>query len=134
VGRGLWLALLILLLLPVVELWVLVGIGRLAGFWITVALLALSGIAGAWLVRTEGRRVWRAAQMRLQAGEMPGHAVLDGLCVLLGAVLLIVPGFVTDAAGLVLLLPFTRPRVRRWLLRWLERRIRGGTWFYFRRW
>ncbi len=133
-GRGLWLALLILLLLPVVELWVLVGIGRLAGFWITVALLALSGIAGAWLVRTEGRRVWRAAQMRLQAGEMPGHAVLDGLCVLLGAVLLIVPGFVTDAAGLVLLLPFTRPRVRRWLLRWLERRIRGGTWFYFRRW
>jgi UPF0716 protein FxsA len=130
----LWLALLILLLLPVVELWVLVGIGRLAGFWITVALLALSGIAGAWLVRTEGRRVWRAAQMRLQAGEMPGHAVLDGLCVLLGAVLLIVPGFVTDAAGLVLLLPFTRPRVRRWLLRWLERRIRGGTWFYFRRW
>lgn len=129
--RGLLFALLVLL--PTVEMWVLIEAGRLIGGWMTIALIVLSGAVGAWLARAEGRRVWREAQMRLQAGEMPGRAVLDGLCVLLGAALLITPGFVTDAVGLVLLLPFTRPPVRRWLLRWLEKRMRSGTWFHIRR-
>lgn len=130
-NRRAWL--LLIIILPAVELWLLVETGRLIGGWTTVALIVLTGVAGAWLARAEGRRVWREARMSLRAGEMPGHAVLDGLCVLLGAVLLISPGLITDVVGLTLLLPFTRPLYRRWMLRWLEKRLRNGTFFLIRR-
>jgi UPF0716 protein FxsA len=119
-------ALLILfIVIPALELWGIIEVGHRIGGWPTFLLLIASGFAGGWLLKVEGRRVWMQAQRLMQAGQVPGFAILDGLCVLAGGILLMVPGFLSDIVGITLLLPFTRPFYRVLMYRWLERRFRG---------
>jgi UPF0716 protein FxsA len=122
----------LVIVFPAIELWGIVEIGRRIGGWQTLLLLIVSGLLGAWLAQVEGRRVWLKAKSQMQAGQMPGHALLDGLCVLAGGILLLVPGFVSDAIGLTMLFPLTRPLYRMALYRLLEKRIRSGS-YTFRR-
>lgn len=121
-----WLLALVIVL-PAVELWGIVEMGRWIGGWETLILLVLGGILGAWLARLEGRKVWLQAQRQMQAGQVPGHALLEGLCVLAGGILLMIPGFLSDLVGLTMLLPVTRPLYRLAMYRWLERRVRKGS-------
>ncbi|TJY39726.1 membrane protein FxsA [Cohnella pontilimi] len=121
-----WLAILIILI-PAAEIWGIIEMGRHIGGWPTFALLLLTGFAGAALARSEGRKVWLQAQRQMEAGQVPGRAMLDGLCVLAGGLLLMMPGFISDIVGVTLLLPITRPVYRLWLYRWLERKIRSGS-------
>jgi UPF0716 protein FxsA len=118
-------ALLVLLFLavPVVELAVIIKVGEALGVWDTLALLLLISLVGAWLVRRQGLAVMRSAQEELAQGRMPGVALADGVLVLAAGGLLLVPGFVTDAIGLLLLLPPMRAGVRRWLRRRWTRRL-----------
>lgn len=111
----------------IAEIWVMIRVGQWIGGWETFGLILLIGFAGAWLAREEGRRVWREARRLLESGEPPGFAILDGLCVMAGGLLLLLPGFLSDLAGLALLLPFTRHYFRLRLYRWLERKLRGGS-------
>ena len=115
-------------LLAICEIAGIMAVSRWIGGWPTFALILLTGIGGAWLTGHEGRKVWAEAVRQIGSGQMPGWALLDGLCVLGGGVLLLLPGFLTDLAGVTLLLPFTRRLYRKFLYRLLERKVRSGQW------
>lgn len=114
-------------LVPVIELALLIQIGRAVGLLPTVGLVLLTGALGAWLARVEGVRVFFSFQNELQTGRLPGQAVFDGLCVLVGGALLLTPGVLTDLVGFALLLPPTRRWIQGRMRRSLERRMRDGS-------
>ena len=97
--------LLLFTVIPVVELYLLITIGQNVGAGPTIALVLVTGFLGAWLARREGSRVLRSWQGSLARGEIPKEGVISSVLVLVGGVLLVTPGVVTDAMGLVLLLP-----------------------------
>lgn len=118
--------LLALLVVPVVEIYVLVQVGQVIGALPTVLLLVLVSLAGAALLRREVPRSWRAFLGAATAGRVPGREVADGALVLLAGALLLTPGFVSDAIGLLLLLPPVRAVLRRPLTAWAARRLVTG--------
>jgi len=99
---------LLLLAVPVIELWVIVQVAGALGVAETFLLLIGISIAGAWLLRQQGMAAWNRLQTALGRGEMPTKEVTDGALIMLGGALLLTPGFVTDAVGILLLLPPTR--------------------------
>ncbi len=111
--RGRW-VLALLLLLPVVELAVIVQVGHLLGVWPTVGLVVLGTVVGLQVVTRTGRSAFEALTARLATGAAPdGRQAGDAALVMLGGLLLAFPGFLTDVAGLLLLLPPTRSLARR---------------------
>jgi UPF0716 protein FxsA len=112
------------LVLPVLEIYVIIQVGSVIGGWPTVALLLAESLLGAWIVRREGRRAWRALRQTFEGGAMPDRELADAGLVLVGGVLLLTPGFITDLAGFLFVLPFTRPLVRRALSGFVGRRVR----------
>lgn len=120
-----WL-LLALLLAPVIELWGILQVSDWLGGWTTFWLLILMGIAGTFLAQAEGRKIWADVRRLMSVGQPPGRAMLDGLCVVVGGILLVIPGFISDILGIILLFPLTRPYCREILLRWLEKWMRSG--------
>ncbi|HTG68076.1 MAG TPA: FxsA family protein [Candidatus Udaeobacter sp.] len=116
----------VFIVVPIVELWGIFQVGSWIGGWNTFFILILMGLAGAYLARAEGRRVWGEAQRQMQAGQIPGQTLLDGLCVLAGGILLLMPGFISDIAGITLLIPASRTYYRQIMLQWIEKRMRNG--------
>lgn len=114
------------IVIPAIELWGLISIGKAIGGWNTVALVILTGVAGAWLAKQQGMQVIRTVQFQLSRGQMPTESLMDGALVLVGGVLLMSPGFFSDVAGLLLLIPYTRLLVRHLLKRWLWSLIVSG--------
>ncbi|MBA9005811.1 MULTISPECIES: FxsA family protein [Thermomonospora] len=114
------------LLVPVLEIYLILQVGSLIGGWATVALLLAVSVLGAWVVRREGRRAWRALTETFGRGQVPERELADAALVLVGGVLLLTPGFVTDLVGLAFVLPFTRPLVRRLLVLYATRRVRAA--------
>lgn len=110
--RGVRLIPLVVLLAFVIEVAVLILVGRLIGVGWTILLLLATSVLGAWLVRREGRRTWLALGEALRSGETPNKEMADALLVWIGGALLILPGFVGDVIGLLVVLPFTRPVAR----------------------
>jgi UPF0716 protein FxsA len=96
---------LVLILWPLAEIAAAIAVGHVIGLWLTLLLLVLGWPVGTWLLRTEGRSAQRRLREALNAGRAPGREVIDGLLVLAGGLLLIIPGFITDALGLALLAP-----------------------------
>lgn len=123
--RRIWPALLftIFILVPVVEIYVIIQVGQVIGPWWTVALLVADSIFGSWLIKHEGGRAWQALREALDSGRMPATELADGALILVGGTLMLAPGFVTDAFGILLILPFTRPVFRRLLAAVVARRI-----------
>lgn len=113
----------VFVLVPLAEIWVILQVGQLIGPWWTIALLVLDSMVGAWLIRREGGRAWQALRDALQRGRMPARELADGALILIGGTLMLSPGFVLDLAGLLLILPFTRPVARRLLTSVVERRL-----------
>ena len=103
-------------LVPIVELAVLVMVAGEIGVLNALGLLVLFSFVGAWVCKREGMAVFRRMQQTLAEGNMPHKEVIDGFLILLGGALLLVPGFVTDAFGVLLLLPPVRIAVRTMLL------------------
>ncbi|MGO4543262.1 FxsA family protein [Paenibacillus sp. 2TAB23] len=116
----------VFIIVPVIELWGIFQMGSWIGGWNTFFILIVMGLAGAYLARAEGRRVWSEAQRQMQAGQIPGQTMLDGLCVLAGGILLLMPGFLSDIVGVTLLFPATRTFYRQMMLHWIEKRMRNG--------
>jgi UPF0716 protein FxsA len=108
-----------LLGLQVLDLVLLVALSRSVGFWPTIIGLMVMGFLGSAFARREGGRVWRSFQERLAAGQPPEHGVIDGALVLLGSVLFILPGILSDLVGLLLFVP----PLRRALAAALKRRL-----------
>lgn len=117
-------------LLPLVELALLIRLGAWLGTWPTIGLVLVTGFVGAALARSQGGRVLRAIRAELAAGRMPAQHLLDGLLVLIGGILLLTPGLITDVMGTLLMLPPTRRRFRIAVQRRLEGMIRSGTIHY----
>lgn len=101
------------IVVPLVELWVIIQVGGVLGFWPTIVVLLVDSILGAILVRREGSRAWRKFREALAAGRVPGDEIVQGALLLFGGALLLTPGFVTDVVGLALVLPITRGPVAR---------------------
>src|SRR4051795_10721809 len=94
--------------LAIIEILVMIAVAKVIGIgWSLLLVLATSAL-GAWLLKRVGVRSWRAFRAEVQEGRPPGNAATDGLLALMGGVLLVVPGFVTDAVGALLLIPWTR--------------------------
>jgi len=100
--------LLLFVAVPVVELVVLIKVGAMIGALQTVALVFLTAILGAWLLKQQGMATLLRARQRMNSGELPAQEVAEGLILAAGGAMLLTPGFMTDLFGFTCLLPFTR--------------------------
>jgi UPF0716 protein FxsA len=103
------------IIVPIIELAVLIQLGRWIGLWPTLAIIAATGILGAALASREGLRAWRALQEDIYQGKVPGRPILDGLSIFSGGALLLTPGLLTDVLGFSLIIKPTR--------RWLQNKV-----------
>jgi UPF0716 protein FxsA len=103
---------LLFIVVPIVELFVIIQVGEAIGVLPTIALLIADSVLGSMLMRSQGRAAWRRFNTAIREGRIPHREVLDGVLVIFGGALLLTPGFVTDVLGIVLLLPPTRALVR----------------------
>jgi UPF0716 protein FxsA len=118
--------LVIFIVVPLAELYVIFKVGEAIGYPLTILILAADSIIGSLLLKSQGRAVWRRFSETMAAGQVPHREVLDGVMVIFGGAFLITPGFLTDVLGLLLLLPPTRALARRLLIRALGGRVAIG--------
>ena len=111
------------IVVPFIELYVILQIGREIGALWTIALLVFMSVAGAALVKREGFGVLRRAQKRMEAGQVPGRELVDGVMILFAGALLLTPGFLTDVFGILLLLPPIRATLRVAAIKALRKRV-----------
>ena len=107
---------LLFIVVPIAELYVIWQIGEAIGILPTIALLILDSVLGAALMRAQGRAAWMRFNRALAEGRVPGREVMDGALVVFGGALLLTPGFLSDVLGLLLLLPPTRALIRKALV------------------
>ena len=105
----------VFVIVPIIEIYVIIQVGQVIGAWWTLVLLVADAVFGSWLIKHEGGRAWRDLRDALDSGRMPATELADGALILVGGTLMLAPGFVTDAFGILLILPFTRPLFRRLL-------------------
>lgn len=115
--------LLLFTVVPVAELYLLITIGQNVGAEVTIAIVLITGMLGASLAKREGSRVWRNWQGAVARGQIPKDGVISSLLVLVGGVLLVTPGVLTDITGLLLLIPWSRRGVASMLRSRLEHRF-----------
>lgn len=123
---------LLLTLLPVAEIALLVWVANRTSVLLVVSLVIGTAIVGTWLARRQGLRTLVRIQSDLAAGRAPANSLLDGLLILAAAVLLVLPGFLSDVVAVVLLVPATRALVKAWLRLRFAARLVGGTFTHFR--
>jgi UPF0716 protein FxsA len=114
------------IVVPLAELWAILYVGDAIGVLPTVLILLADSIIGGLLLRAQGRGAWRRFVEALRTGRLPSRELADGLLIVVGGALLLTPGFLTDAAGLILLIPPTRALVRRGLERTIASRLSVG--------
>lgn len=114
------------ILVPILELAVLLQVGRQLGAASTLALVVLTGITGAWLVKLQGLLVMTRIRREFEAGRLPAPQMLDGAMILLAGVLLVTPGLLTDTLGFALLTPPFRAFVRNELKKRLSESFRDS--------
>ncbi|MDA3903867.1 MAG: FxsA family protein [Desulfuromusa sp.] len=118
--------LIIFTLVPIVELYVLIEAGRQIGVGATIGMIILTGIAGAYLARSQGFNLINRIQTDLNQGRIPAEEMMDGAMILAGGLLLLTPGFCTDLFGFCLLTPVTRKFIKVWIKKWLDLKIQRG--------
>lgn len=111
---------------PILEIFILIRMGELWGFWTTISIVFGVGFLGAFLSRLEGLRAWSHFHKALQKGEMPAEHMLDAFLIFVAGILLIIPGFLSDVLGLFLLIPWTRFFFKRWLRKKFDQMIKDG--------
>ena len=110
-----WLPLLFVLL-PLLEIFVLVKVGSIIGAWPTVGLVVFAGVAGVVLIRVQGFMTWRRVTEALARAQLPAKELLEGFVLLLGGLLLIIPGFITDILAISCLIPPLRRAALQWVI------------------
>ena len=112
---------LLFIAMPIAEIAVLIQVGSAIGAWTTIAIVILTAIIGTFMLRQQGMATLAKAQHRMQAGEMPAQQLLEGLLLLIGGVLLLTPGFITDFFGFCTLIPWSREFLAKQLAkRWMS--------------
>ncbi len=121
-----WLLVVIFILVPLAELYVIIQVGNAIGLIPTLVLLLLDALLGSMLLRHQGRAAWIQFNRALAENRLPHKEVFDGILVILGGALLLTPGFISDIFGLILLIPPTRAIVRGITSRIVRRRMAMG--------
>ncbi|MFQ3237174.1 MAG: UPF0716 protein FxsA [Paraglaciecola sp.] len=103
-------------LLPIIEISLLITVGEQIGGWNTVAIVIVTALVGSYLVRQQGLSTLMQAQQKMQQGAIPGQEMAEGLLLVVAGVMLVTPGFITDALGFLFCLPMTRPLIAKALL------------------
>ena len=109
-------------IIPIIEIYLLIEIGSMFGALTAVTLVILTGFLGAFLARMQGLQTLYRIQESLREGRMPSGEVLDALLIVIAGLVLLTPGFLTDSAGFLLLIPATRNSIKYWLRRQIELR------------
>ena len=117
---------LIFIVVPLAELYVIIQVGEAIGVVPTLVILLADAILGSMLLRHQGRAAWVRFNRALAEGRLPHKEVFDGVLIIFGGALLITPGFLTDILGLILLIPPTRALIRAASSRFVRRRLAMG--------
>ncbi len=118
--------LLLFILVPAIELFLLIQMGQWIGTLPTIGLIVVTGVVGAYLTRQQGVQVWRTVQQEVQSGQMPGGTLLEGVMILVAGAVLMTPGILTDTLGFLLLIPQTRKLIRGSVWRLIQRMMANG--------
>lgn len=113
-------------LVPLLELYLLIKVGSYLGAETTIMLIVLTGGVGALMARMQGFQVLVQIRERLRAGGLPADELLAGGLIVVGGLLLVTPGLLTDAVGLALLLPVVRSQIVKWIKKYLRQKIQEG--------
>jgi UPF0716 protein FxsA len=122
-GWPLFLLIVLLVAVPIFEVWLLIKVGQQLGLLPTILILIAEAIIGALLMRHEGSRAWKALNDAFSKGKVPTGELADAALILVGGVLLMLPGFLTDVIGFLFLLRWTRPVARKIIAFFVARRI-----------
>jgi UPF0716 protein FxsA len=117
---------LLFIVVPIAELYVIIRVGDWIGVGPTLAILIFDSVLGALLLRHQGRAAWVRFNRALSESRMPGREVLDGVMIIFGGALLLTPGFITDVVGLLLLIPPTRAALRGLMTTMVKGRLAAG--------
>jgi UPF0716 protein FxsA len=117
---------LLIIVIPAIDIGVLLLSGKTIGFLPTIAFIILTGVVGAYLAKREGLQTIKRVQEQLSYGQIPGESLLDGICILIGATMLLTPGFITDVFGFFLLFPPSRKPFKFLMINALRKRIEKG--------
>jgi UPF0716 protein FxsA len=132
IARGPWNSalvtklILVFVLVPIIELALLIELGRHVGTLTTLGLIVITGVVGAALARRQGLGVWRQVQLEMASGHVPAGSIVDGLIILLAGTLLITPGVLTDAIGFLCLVPGSRTVIKKLIWHQFKRAVREG--------
>lgn len=121
-----WLVLLFLIV-PASELALLLIAGNQLGVIPTLMIILITGVGGAYLAKRQGFKAITDFRERMAAGDAPGPPIIDGLCIFIGGLLLLVPGFITDILGLLLLLSWPRKMIRPFIIQQIYKKMKKGT-------
>ena len=102
----------VFIIIPLVELIILIKVGSYIGLWPTILIVVLTGVVGAALARYQGFLIINKIRADVSSGRVPARELIDGLLVLIGGIVLLTPGFLTDICGFILLIPFTRNLIK----------------------
>lgn len=122
--------LLLFTVVPVFELYLLVKVGEEIGTLNTVAIVVFTGILGASFAKSQGAQIFFNIRSALSQGQMPGRDMVQGVMILIGGVLLVTPGIVTDFVGFSLLIPYTRKLYADYAISFFKKKFQSGQWQY----
>ncbi len=117
----------VFIVIPLIELIILVKVGSYIGLWPTILIVVLTGIVGAALARYQGFIIINKIRSDVSSGRVPARELIDGLLVLIGGIVLLTPGFITDICGFFLLIPFTRNLIKGFVRSHFERMVNYKT-------
>ena len=113
-------------IVPLAELFILIKMGSHIGGFNTILFVVMTAVLGAWLARLQGLRTLQQIQLSLSQGQIPAEELIDGVLILVGGILLVTPGVLTDLFALVLLFSSTRTYFKRWLRHRFDRMVTSG--------
>ncbi|PLX98960.1 MAG: membrane protein FxsA [Desulfuromonas sp.] len=112
--------------IPICEIFIFLQAGEIIGLWPTILTVVLTGLAGAYLARTQGFDLLQRIGKSMDAGELPANELVDGVFILSGGLLLLTPGFLTDLLGFICLAPISRIPLKQLLVGWFKRKVEKG--------
>tara|TARA_B100000989_G_scaffold81150_1_gene57876 strand:- start:208 stop:636 length:429 start_codon:yes stop_codon:yes gene_type:complete len=101
-------AVILIIVIPLIEIYLFIKIGSQIGAINTIALILITALLGVWYARFEGFNTLKSGITQLRNNELPIYEIVSGAAITIAAVMLIIPGFATDIFGILLIFPYTR--------------------------
>ncbi|MCG8569680.1 MAG: FxsA family protein [Spirochaetes bacterium] len=110
-------------LVPIAEIYLIIQVGQNIGLLYTIGIIVITALLGSYFARSQGFKIIGKIQNGLRQGQIPGREMVEGVLVLIGGVLLLTPGFITDLAGFSLIIPFSRKVYAVWLTKYFQQKV-----------